>query len=574
MDYKQEYEKWCSDAYFDEDTKAELKALAGDEKEIEDRFYRTLEFGTAGLRGIIGAGTNRMNIYTVRQATQGLANYILKQDGKERGVAIAHDSRLMADEFTDAAALTLAANGIKTYVFSGLRPVPELSFAVRKLGCIAGIVITASHNPREYNGYKVYWEDGAQVTPPHDTGIMAEVQKVTDFSMVKTMDKDAAVAAGLYNIIGEELDEEYFTTLRSLSIHPEIIKQMAKDIKIVYTPLHGTGLEPVKRVLKDLGFENVYIEPQQAVPDGHFPTAPYPNPENPDAWELALKLAKEKDADLVLATDPDADRLGVYCKDTKTGEYVTFTGNMSAMLIAEYILGQKRENHTMPVNPVLVESIVSTDMAKAIAAAYGVELVEVLTGFKYIGEQMLKYEKSGEKNYVFGFEESYGCLPGTYARDKDAPAAVCMLCEVAAFYKSQGKTLWDGMIEMYEKYGYYREGIATMTLKGIDGAAQIKEIMGRARNHTPEKLGTFEVLAVRDYKADTRKDLKTGEAAPTGLPSSDVLYYELSDNAWCCVRPSGTEPKIKFYVGVKGTSLAGADQTLEELKAEVLKAFE
>ncbi len=574
MDYKQEYEKWCSDAYFDEDTKAELKALAGDEKEIEDRFYRTLEFGTAGLRGIIGAGTNRMNIYTVRQATQGLANYILKQDGKERGVAIAHDSRLMADEFTDAAALTLAANGIKTYVFSGLRPVPELSFAVRKLGCIAGIVITASHNPREYNGYKVYWEDGAQVTPPHDTGIMAEVQKVTDFSMVKTMDKDAAVAAGLYNIIGEELDEEYFTTLRSLSIHPEIIKQMAKDIKIVYTPLHGTGLEPVKRVLKDLGFENVYIEPQQAVPDGHFPTAPYPNPENPDAWELALKLAKEKDADLVLATDPDADRLGVYCKDTKTGEYVTFTGNMSAMLIAEYILGQKRENHTMPENPVLVESIVSTDMAKAIAAAYGVELVEVLTGFKYIGEQMLKYEKSGEKNYVFGFEESYGCLPGTYARDKDAPAAVCMLCEVAAFYKSQGKTLWDGMIEMYEKYGYYREGIATMTLKGIDGAAQIKEIMGRARNHTPEKLGTFEVLAVRDYKADTRKDLKTGEAAPTGLPSSDVLYYELSDNAWCCVRPSGTEPKIKFYVGVKGTSLAGADQTLEELKAEVLKAFE
>ncbi len=562
MDYKQEYEKWCSDAYFDEDTKAELKALAGDEKEIEDRFYRTLEFGTAGLRGIIGAGTNRMNIYTVRQ------------DGKERGVAIAHDSRLMADEFTDAAALTLAANGIKTYVFSGLRPVPELSFAVRKLGCIAGIVITASHNPREYNGYKVYWEDGAQVTPPHDTGIMAEVQKVTDFSMVKTMDKDAAVAAGLYNIIGEELDEEYFTTLRSLSIHPEIIKQMAKDIKIVYTPLHGTGLEPVKRVLKDLGFENVYIEPQQAVPDGHFPTAPYPNPENPDAWELALKLAKEKDADLVLATDPDADRLGVYCKDTKTGEYVTFTGNMSAMLIAEYILGQKRENHTMPENPVLVESIVSTDMAKAIAAAYGVELVEVLTGFKYIGEQMLKYEKSGEKNYVFGFEESYGCLPGTYARDKDAPAAVCMLCEVAAFYKSQGKTLWDGMIEMYEKYGYYREGIATMTLKGIDGAAQIKEIMGRARNHTPEKLGTFEVLAVRDYKADTRKDLKTGEAAPTGLPSSDVLYYELSDNAWCCVRPSGTEPKIKFYVGVKGTSLAGADQTLEELKAEVLKAFE
>ena len=574
MDYRQEYEKWCSDPYFDEATKAELKALEGDEKEIEDRFYRTLEFGTAGLRGIIGAGTNRMNVYTVRQATQGLANYILSQNGQERGVAIAHDSRLMADEFTDAAALCMAANGIKAYVFPSLRPVPELSFAVWELGCIAGIVITASHNPREYNGYKVYWEDGAQVTPPHDSSIMAEVGKVTSFDMVKTMDKEEAIKAGLYNTIGDEVDEKYFAELRNLSIHPEIIRQMAKDIKIVYTPLHGTGLGPVQRVLKDLGFENVYIEPQQAVADGHFPTAPYPNPENPDAWELALKLAKEKDADLVLATDPDADRLGVYCKDTKSGEYVTFTGNMSAMLIAEYMIGQKAAAGKLPEKPAFVESIVSTDMAKAIAAEYGVELIEVLTGFKYIGEQMLKFEKTGCNNYVFGFEESYGCLPGTYARDKDAPAAVCMLCEVAAYYKSQGKTLWDGMIELYEKYGYYREGIATMTLAGIDGAAQIQEIMSKARNNTPTKLGAFDVLAARDYKADTRKDLKTGEVTPTGLPSSNVLYYELSDNAWCCVRPSGTEPKIKFYVGVKGTSLEGADQMLEDLKAEVLKCFE
>ena len=570
MDYKQAYEKWCSDPYFDEATREELKSLAGDEKEIEDRFYRTLEFGTAGLRGVIGAGTNRMNVYTVRQATQGLANYILSQNGQNKGVAIAHDSRLMADEFTDAAALCLAANGIKAYVFKSLRPVPELSFAVRELGCIAGIVITASHNPREYNGYKVYWEDGAQVTPPHDTNIMDEVAKVTSFDMVKTMDKDEAIKAGLYEIISDEIDEKYFGELRNLSIHPEIIKKMAKDITIVYTPLHGTGLGPVQRVLKDLGFEKVFIEPQQAIADGHFPTAPYPNPENPDAWELA----KEKDADLVLATDPDADRLGVYCKDTKSGEYVTFTGNMSAMLIAEYILGQKAANGSMPKNPVLVESIVSTDMAKAIAAAYNVELVEVLTGFKYIGEQMLKYEQNGDKNYVFGFEESYGCLPGTYARDKDAPAAVCMLCEVAAYLKSQGKTLWDGMIEMYEKYGYYREGIATMTLKGIDGAAQIQEIMNRARNAAPAKIGNFDVLAVRDYKADTRKDMKTGEVTATGLPGSNVLYYELSDNAWCCVRPSGTEPKIKFYVGVKGTSLEGADAELEELKAQVLKTFE
>ena len=576
MDFRAEYEKWCTDPYFDEATRAELKALEGNDKEIEDRFYRTLEFGTAGLRGVIGAGTNRMNIYTVRQATQGLANYILSQgeEAAKRGVAIAHDSRNMHDEFTDATALCLNANGIKTYVFPQLAPVPELSYAVRTLGTLAGVVITASHNPREYNGYKVYWEDGAQVTPPHDTSIMAEVAKVTSFDMVKTMDKEEAVKAGLYNVINDEVEEGYFSELRKLSIHPEIIKSMAKDIKIVYTPLHGTGLRPVKRVLSDLGFENVYIEPQQAVADGNFPTAPYPNPENPDAWELALKLAKEKDADIVLATDPDADRLGVYCKDTKTGEYVTFTGNMSAMLIAEYILSEKTKNNTMPENPALVESIVSTDMAKAIASAYGVKLIEVLTGFKYIGEQMLKFEKTGCNNYVFGMEESYGCLPGTYARDKDAPAAVCMLCEVAAFYKSQGKTLWDGMIDMYEKYGYYREGISTMTLKGIDGAAQIDTIMSNAREKAPAQIGDYKVLAIRDYKNDTRKDMVTGVTAPTGLPSSNVLYYELEDNAWCCVRPSGTEPKIKFYFGVKGESLADSQAKLDKLSAETLKMFE
>ena len=574
MNYLDKYNKWLNDPSIDEETKEELKSIEGNNAEIEDRFYKELEFGTAGLRGVIGNGSNRMNKYTVTKATQGLANYINKNNPENKGVAISYDSRHMSKEFSEYTALCLNANGIKTYVFEELRPVPELSFAVRELNCIAGVMITASHNPPEYNGYKVYWEDGAQVTPPHDTNIMDEVAKVTSFDMVKTMDKDEAIKAGLYEIISDEIDEKYFGELRNLSIHPEIIKKMAKDITIVYTPLHGTGLGPVQRVLKDLGFEKVFIEPQQAIADGHFPTAPYPNPENPDAWELALKLAKEKDADLVLATDPDADRLGVYCKDTKSGEYVTFTGNMSAMLIAEYILGQKAANGSMPKNPVLVESIVSTDMAKAIAAAYNVELVEVLTGFKYIGEQMLKYEQNGDKNYVFGFEESYGCLPGTYARDKDAPAAVCMLCEVAAYLKSQGKTLWDGMIEMYEKYGYYREGIATMTLKGIDGAAQIQEIMNRARNAAPAKIGNFDVLAVRDYKADTRKDMKTGEVTATGLPGSNVLYYELSDNAWCCVRPSGTEPKIKFYVGVKGTSLEGADAELEELKAQVLKTFE
>ncbi len=574
MDYRKEYEKWCTDPYFDKNTQEELKALAGNEKEIEDRFYRNLEFGTGGLRGVIGAGTNRMNIYTVRQATQGLANYIISQNGQEKGVAIAHDSRLMHDEFTQEAALCLAANGIKTYVFPSLRPTPELSFAVRELGCIAGVVLTASHNPREYNGYKVYWEDGAQITPPHDKNILAEVAKVTSFDMVKTMKKEDAEKAGLYNVISAEIDEKYFDELRKLSIHPEIIKEVAKDIKIVYTPLHGTGLASVQRVLSDLGFENVYIEPQQAVPDGNFPTVAYPNPEDEKAWELALKLAKEKDADLVLATDPDADRLGVYCKDKVTGEYVTFTGNMSGMLIAEYILREKTLNGTMPKNPALIETIVTTDMAKAIAKDYNVRLIEVLTGFKFIGEQIRLFDETGCNNYVFGLEESYGCLPGTYARDKDAPSAVVMLCEVAAFYKKQNKTLWDAMIDLYEKYGYYKEGLTTLTLKGKDGAAQIQEMMNNARTNAPSKIGNFEVLAVRDYKADTRKDMITGEVTKTGLPNSNVLYYELSNDAWCCVRPSGTEPKIKFYFGVKGTSLQNSEEELQKLQEAMMKLFE
>ena len=480
----------------------------------------------------------------------------------------------MADEFTDATALCLAANGIKTYVFKELRPVPMLSFAVRHLGTLAGVVLTASHNPREYNGYKVYWEDGAQVTPPHDTNIMAEVAKVTSFDMVKTMDKEEAIAKGLYNIIDDSVDEAYFNEVRSLSIHPEVIKEMAKDIKIVYTPLHGSGLLPVTRVLKDLGFENVYVEPQQAVADGNFPTCPYPNPENEAAFELALKLAKEKDADIVLATDPDADRLGVYCKDTKSGEYVSFTGNMSGMLIAEYILSEKTKNGTMPANPALIESVVTTDMAKAIAAAYNVELMEVLTGFKYIGEKIREFDETGSHNYVFGLEESYGCLPGTYARDKDAPAAVVMLCEVATYYKKKNMTLWDAMIEMYEKYGYYKEGITTMTLKGIDGAAQIQSIMDNARANVPTTIGEYDVLTVLDYKKDTKKDMKTGEVTTTGLPSSNVLYYQLSNDAWCCVRPSGTEPKIKFYFGVKGTSLTDSEEKLKTLSEEVMKIFE
>ncbi len=571
MDYRDEYQKWCTDEYFDAETRDELKAISDDDAEILDRFYRRLEFGTGGLRGVIGAGTNRMNIYTVRQATQGLANYILSQGGEKKGVAIAYDSRIMSPEFGEEAALCLNANGIKTYIFESLRPTPELSFAVRELGCISGIVITASHNPREYNGYKVYWEDGAQITPPHDKNILAEVAKVTEFSQVKTMEKEEAASLGLYHVIGGEIDDKYMAELKKQSIHPEIIRSVAKDIRIVYTPLHGTGNLPVRRVLKELGFENVYVVPEQELPDGSFPTVSYPNPESPKAFELALALAKEVDADIVLATDPDADRLGVYAKDSGTGEYVSFTGNMSGMLIAEYILRERKAMGTLPENAALVETIVTTDMAKAIAEAYGVKLIEVLTGFKYIGEQIKFFEQQGTYEYVFGLEESYGCLAGTYARDKDACVAVMMLCEVASWCKSKGITLWDAMVELYKTYGYYKEGLETMTLKGMDGAAQIQNMMGRMRSNPPKRLGELEVLAVRDYKEDIRKDLKSGEVTKTGLPSSNVLYYELSNHAWCCVRPSGTEPKIKFYFGVVGESLEDSKEKLEALNRAMIE---
>ena len=574
MSYKDTYNDWLQNPYFDEATKEELRAIADDEKEIEDRFYRQLEFGTGGLRGVIGAGTNRMNIYTVRQATQGLANYIISQKGQEKGVAIAYDSRIMSPEFATEAALCLNANGIKTYRFTSLRPTPELSFAVRKLGCIAGIVVTASHNPREYNGYKVYWEDGAQITPPHDKNILAEVAKVTSFDLVKTMEKADAVAAGLYQEIDTEIDEAYMEELKKQSIHPEVISEMAKDFTIVYTPLHGTGNIPVRRVLKELGFEKVYVVPEQEKPDGTFPTVAYPNPESPKAFELALALAKKVDADIVLATDPDADRLGVYCKDTKSGNYVSFTGNMSGMLIAEYILKERTATGTMPENPALVETIVTTDMAKVIAQAYGVHLIEVLTGFKYIGEQIRLFEENHTYNYVFGLEESYGCLAGTYARDKDACVAVMMLCEVASWYKKQGKTLWDAMLAMYEKYGYFKEGLETITLKGMDGAQQIQQMMAEAREHLPQQIGDAKVLAVRDYKTDVRYDMTDGSKSATGLPTSNVLYYELEDHSWCCVRPSGTEPKIKFYFGVKGTSLSDAEAKLDGLQKAMMALFE
>ena len=571
MGFMDEYKFWLEDEYFDESTKKELLEIADNQAEIEDRFYKELEFGTGGLRGVIGAGTNRMNLYTVRKASQGLANYILKQGTADKGVAIAYDSRRMSPEFADEAALCMAANGIKAYVFESLRPTPELSFAVRKLGCTAGIVVTASHNPPEYNGYKVYWEDGAQVTAPKDKEIIEEVQSIKDYHTVKTMDKNAAMAAGLYQVLGAEIDDAYMEELKKQIIHPEVIAQVADDLKIVYTPLCGTGNIPARRILKELGFQQVYVVPEQENPDPNFTTLDYPNPEDPKAFTYALRLAKEKDADIVLATDPDADRLGVYAKDTKTGEYVSFTGNMSGMLLAEYILREKTATGTMPENPALVTTIVTTNMTYPITKAYGVKLIEVLTGFKFIGEQIKWFEQTGSNHYVFGLEESYGCLAGTHARDKDAIVAVMCLCEVAAYCKSQGKTLWDMMLETYEKYGYYKESQYTITLKGIDGSKQIAEIMEKLRQNPPKAFGDRKVLTFRDYQLDRVVDMETGAEKPTGLPKSNVLYFELPEDAWCCARPSGTEPKIKFYMGVKGSNLEDANAKLEQL-TEDLKA--
>ena len=570
MNYMEQYEEWLSNPHFDEATKAELEGIKGDDKEIKERFYQELEFGTAGLRGIIGAGVNRMNIYTVGKATQGLANYINKVGGSERGVVIAFDSRRMSPEFANEAAVCLAANGIKAFIFESLRPTPELSFAVRELGCIAGINITASHNPPEYNGYKVYWEDGAQITPPHDINIMDEVKAVKDFAAVKTMSKEAAIEAGLYEIIGSEVDDRYIEELKKLVKNPEAIKEAQKDIKIVYTPLHGTGNLPARRILKELGFENVYVVPEQELPDGEFPTVSYPNPEAAEAFELALKLAKEKDADIVLATDPDADRLGVYVKDSKTGEYITLTGNMSGCLIADYEISQIKEKTGVPEDGALIKTIVTTNMADAIAEYYGANLIEVLTGFKFIGQQILGFEESGKGTYLFGFEESYGCLVGTHARDKDAIVATMALCEAAAYYKTKNMTLWDAMLAMYDRYGYYKDDIKTITLKGIEGLNKIQEILETLRNNTPSEFGGYKVLSARDYKKGTVTNLTTGEVTSTGLPSSNVLYYDMEDGVWLCVRPSGTEPKVKFYFGVKGSSLEDANAKSAELGKEVV----
>lgn len=563
--YLEKYEEWCKNPFFDGETKKELYSIKEDKEEIQDRFYKDLEFGTAGLRGIMGAGTNRMNQYTVGKATQGLSNYLLKKGGKDRGVAIAYDSRNFSKEFGEQTALCLAANGIKAYLFDSLRPVPELSFAIRTLHCMAGIVITASHNPPEYNGYKVYWEDGAQIVSPVDKEIIGEVNSITDYTEIKTMAKEEALEKGLLQMIGKEIDDQYMAELKKLVLNPEIVKEMGKELKIVYTPLHGTGNIPVRRILKEIGFEHVYVVPEQELPDGNFPTVDYPNPEDKKAFKMALELAKKVDADLVLATDPDADRLGIYAKDTKTGEYMEYTGNMSGLLIAEYEFSQMKEKNILPKNGALIKTIVSSNLAEDIASYYGVTIIEVLTGFKYIGEKIKQFEQTKEYQYLFGYEESYGCLIGTHARDKDSVVAVMALCEAAAYYRKQGLTLWDQMIRIYEKYGYYKEGQYSMVLKGADGAEKIKQMMEKVRNNPPKQVGDAKVMVYKDFKLRKAINLATEEEKAIILPESNVLYFELENNEWCCIRPSGTEPKIKLYVGAKGNSMNHAKERYEKL---------
>lgn len=574
MDYLKVYEDWCNNEVFDENTRKELINLKGNDEEIKDRFYKELEFGTAGLRGVIGAGTNRMNKYTVGKATQGLANFIVKNNVQDKGVVIAYDSRIMSDEFSEQTALILNANGIKTYLFESLRPTPVLSFSVRELKCTAGIVITASHNPPEYNGYKVYWQDGAQISNPIDKGIMEEINKIKDYSEIKTMNKEEATAKGLFNIVGKQVDDRYIEELKKLVINKEIIDEESDELKIVYTPLHGTGAVMAKRILSELGFKNIFVVPEQEKPDGRFPTVTYPNPEDPKAFELALKLAAEKDADIILANDPDADRIGMFVKNPKTGEYILFNGNMTGLLIADYILSSRKEKGTLPANAAIIKTIVSSNMTEEIAKYYNVKLFEVLTGFKNIAEKIRQFEADHSYDCLYGFEESYGCLIGTHARDKDGIVAAMMLCEIAAVCKKNGITIYDRMIEMYEKYGYYKEGQVAVTLKGADGAVKIKEMMEKMRNNPPKQIGEYTVLAVRDYNFGKINNLVENKVVEADLPKSNVLYYELDKDAWCCIRPSGTEPKVKMYIGIKGNNLEDAETKLEELKKAMAEIAE
>lgn len=567
-EYRVRYEQWLNDPFIDEETKAELRSIADNEMEIKERFFKELEFGTGGLRGIIGNGSNRLNQYTVGKASQGLANYILKEGTQAQGVAIAYDSRFMSPEFAEVAGLIFAANGIPAFVYPSLRPVPMLSFAVRELGCTAGVVLTASHNPPEYNGYKVYWADGAQVVAPRDKGIITEVNAVTDFGQIKRMDRAEAEAKKLFTLIGEEVDEAFDRNVQASLMNHEMIQRMGDKLNIVYTPLHGSGNMPVRRNLEKAGFKNVFIVKEQEMPDSSFSTVDYPNPEDVKVFVMAQELAAKVDADVLIGTDPDADRVGAMVKDSN-GEFVALTGNHVGALATEYILSQRKEQGKLPANGAVIKTIVSTEMITPICEAYGVEKMDVLTGFKFIGEKIKGFEETGSHQYLYGFEESYGCLGGTYARDKDAVYAAVLICEMAAYYKEKGMTLYEALLALYEKYGYYREGVKSLTMKGLEGMERIALIMKTFRENTPAELGGFKVVVAKDYKTQVFKNLTTGEESGSPLPVSDVLHYTLEDGTWVCIRPSGTEPKLKFYIGVKADSLQAAEDKVNVLNADI-----
>lgn len=569
MSYRDNYRFWVENDYFDKETKSELLAIEGNDKEIEDRFYRDLEFGTGGMRGVIGAGTNRMNKYTVRKAAQGFASYIKKQGMASKGVVIAYDSRRFSSEFAMETALVMAGNGIKAYIFDELRPTPELSFAVRHLGCAGGVVITASHNPKEYNGFKAYGSDGCQLPPRESDIVIEEVNAITDITSIRPMEHDEAVSKGLLAVIGKEIDDEYIKALKKVCVNPELSLKYGKDARIIYTPLHGTGNKPVRRILKETGFENVIVVKEQELPDPDFSTVKYPNPEDRAAFGIAIEMAKKEGIDLIIGTDPDADRVGVVVKDSR-GEYVTLTGNQTGCLLLEYILSQKKEKGELPANAFAVKTIVSSELARKITDYYGIELIEVLTGFKFIGEQIRLLDDTGKKKFLFGFEESYGYLAGTHARDKDAVVASMLIAEVYAWYKSRSMNLYDGLIELFEKYGYVREGIDSFTLKGKEGIEKIFKAMETLRENNPKEFGRYRVAEVSDYEKQVCVNMETGATKALDLPKSNVLYYRMASGYWFCIRPSGTEPKIKIYYGVSSSSIEGSERELNIFREDVL----
>jgi len=564
--YKEKYNEWINSDIINEEIKDELKNIK-DEKEIEDRFYKDLDFGTGGLRGIIGAGSNRMNIYTVSKATQGFANY-LNESFENPSVAVAYDSRNMSKEFATAAALTLCANGVKVFLYESLRPTPVLSFAVRHLNCKGGIVVTASHNPKQYNGYKVYDEFGGQVTDEKANKIISLVNEVKDFSMIKNMSEEEALNKGLLVYIGEDVDKAYIDEVKNLTIRKELVKEKAKDLKIIYTPIHGSGNIPVRRVLSELGYSNVKVVKEQEEPNGNFPTAPYPNPEMPQVFELALEMAKQESPDIIFGTDPDCDRIGVVVKESN-GEFKVLTGNQTGLLLTHYVLSALKETNSLPENGVVIKTIVTTEGARKIAEDFGIELMDVLTGFKYIGEKIREFRESGDKKYLFGFEESYGYLAGEFVRDKDAVIASMLIAEMTLYYKEQGMSLYEALIKLYEKYGFYKETLISIELEGKEGQEKIASCIDALRNSPIESVEGVKISTKLDYKLSLEES--NGVKSEIKLPKSNVLKYILEDGSSFVVRPSGTEPKMKIYLAVKGSSLENAESEIERFKSKVME---